>query len=956
VAFSFPPKGISFPRSYGLGTINQTIILSSMNILSFHRVGDAKGVILFSSIALLLFAGLTAGHVQAATWSGGGVNGNWSTAANWDTVPTGAVTLVFAGTTNLITSNDIAGITANGLTFNAGAGAFTLGGPQGVILGGNIADNSTNPQTISLGLTLNANRTVDMVAGGSINISGTIAQSGTGRALTKTGSGTLTLSGSTNSYGGATTVSGGSLALDYSANDNTKLADAAALNLGFGANVNLVGGTHTEIVSATTLNLAAASTITRASGTAVLRMNAITRNAGSAIDFGAAGIADTDTSNNAGGIIGGHATVAGANWAVSAAAAADTPITALAVYNANSFNGTDNTDITSDQAPGTFTINSLRYNTAAPTTLTLTGTNTISSGGILVTSTVGSNATTISGGTLQGASGADLIIHQYNTASPLTISSAIVDNGMATGLTKVGPGALTLTGNNTYTGTTTVQGGILNFEAGTINAPTAQLLVNQGTMNFGTATSAPSITLNNAPATTAGEYITIGNVAGGSATFNMVNGTLNIIDTSTTTTRRFALANGLYSTATWNQTGGAVTFSGAGFTAGGTPGFFGANQTGSTTAFNISGGTFNVGDMPVMVATRGVGSLNISGTGVFISTGMGTTAGNAVLGLTINDDRQPAGALASVATLNLDAGGRLEASAIRMTANRGGQVVTSIVNLNGGTLRARATNPNFWIHGGGTDIATVNVKVGGALIDSNGFDIGINVPLLHDAALGATPDGGLTKTGNGKLTLSAVNTYTGATTVNAGALLVTGSLDAASAVTVNAGGTLGGSGTIGGAVTINTSGTLAPGTSPGILSAGNTTFAGGTLSLEINSSTVSTGYDQLNVTGTVSLTSNSPLNLTLGYDPVDGMDTFTIINNDGGDAVNTGSGLFTFFGSPLAEGAQFTAGSQLFQISYAGGDGNDVVVSAIAIPEPGTVVALLGGLGALASRRRRRAC
>jgi fibronectin-binding autotransporter adhesin len=924
-----------------------------MSITSFRSARGAKGIGLSSSIALLLAAGLTTAHVEAATWIGGGADGNWSTAANWDTVPAGAVALVFGGTTNLITSNNIAGITANSLTFNAGAGAFTLGGPQGVILGGNVADNSTSPQTISLVLTLNGNRTVDMVAGGSINISGTIAQSGTGRTLTKSGSGILTLSGSTNSYGGATTVSGGSLALDYSTNDNTKLADAAALFLGFGTNVNLIGGSHAEVVSGTTLNLAVASTVTRASGLAVLRMNAITRSAGSTIDFGAASIADTDTSNNAGGIIGGHATVAGANWAVSAAAAADTPITALAVYNTNSFNATDNTDITSDQAPGTFTVNSLRFNTAAPATLTLTGTNTITSGGVLVTSAVGINTTAISGGTLQGASGGELIIHQYNTASPLIISSAIVDNGAATGLTKVGPGTLTLTGNNTYTGSTIVQGGTLNFEAGTINAPAAQLLVNQGTMNFGTGTSAPSVTINNSPATTAGEYVTIGNVSGGSATFNMVNGTLNIID-SGTTNRRVALANGLYSTATWNQTGGTVTVSGSGFTAGGSPGFFGANQTGSTTALNISGGTFNAGDMPVMVATRGVGSLNISGTGVFISTGMGAGPGTAVLGLTINDDRQPAGALASVATLNLDAGGTLEASAIRMTANRGGQVVTSIVNLNGGTLKARANNPSFWIVSAAatTDISTVNVKAGGALIDSNGFDIGITVPLLHDPALGGTPDGGLTKTGNGKLTLSAANTYTGVTTVNAGTLLVTGGLAAASAVTVNAGGTLGGSGSVGGSVLANTGGTLAPGTSPGILTVGNTTFAGGTLSLEINSATVGSGYDQLNVTGTVSLTSNSPLTLALGYDPVDGVDTFTIINNDGVDAVNTASGLFTFSGSPLAEGAQFIAGSQSFQISYVGGTGNDVVVS--AVPEPGTAATLLGVLGMLALRRKRR--
>ena len=56
---------------------------------------------------------------------------------------------------------------------------------------------------------------------------------------------------------------------------------------------------------------------------------------------------------------------------------------------------------------------------------------------------------------------------------------------------------------------------------------------------------------------------------------------------------------------------------------------------------------------------------------------------------------------------------------------------------------------------------------------------------------------GITKTGAGTLTLSNTNTYTGATTVNAGTLLVNGS-QSGSAVTVNSGAILGGTnGTVG---------------------------------------------------------------------------------------------------------------------------------------------------------------
>src|SRR4051794_24583863 len=66
------------------------------------------------------------------TWTGGGANGSWSLPANW--IPTAAVAndaLFFAGTTNLSTFNDLnAGDTYAGITFNAGAGAFTLAGNQ----------------------------------------------------------------------------------------------------------------------------------------------------------------------------------------------------------------------------------------------------------------------------------------------------------------------------------------------------------------------------------------------------------------------------------------------------------------------------------------------------------------------------------------------------------------------------------------------------------------------------------------------------------------------------------------------------------------------------------------------------------------------------------------------------------------------------------------------------------
>lgn len=110
----------------------------------------------------------------------------------------------------------------------------------------------------------------------------------------------------------------------------------------------------------------------------------------------------------------------------------------------------------------------------------------------------------------------------------------------------------------------------------------------------------------------------------------------------------------------------------------------------------------------------------------------------------------------SAGTVNLD-GGILSAGKV---FTQGG---SSTLNFNGGTLRALGgtSTPNFI-----TGLTSANVKEGGAKFDSNGFNITIAQPLLHAGA--AAYDGGLSKSGAGKLTLTGVNTYTGNTTISGG--------------------------------------------------------------------------------------------------------------------------------------------------------------------------------------------
>jgi autotransporter-associated beta strand protein len=175
--------------------------------------------------------------------------------------------------------------------------------------------------------------------------------------------------------------------------------------------------------------------------------------------------------------------------------------------------------------------------------------------------------------------------------------------------------------------------------------------------------------------------------------------------------------------------------------------------------------------------------------------------------------------------------------------------------------------------------------------------------------------GAITKSGTGTLTLSANNTYTGTTTLTAGTLLVNGSQSSSSVNMV--GGLLGGSGRVG-AITAS-GGSIRPGASlPGILNSGNLSLNPSTFFVvDLNGTLAGSGYRQLNVSGTINL-GGSSLDASANFQSTVG-DIFTIINNDGNEAV-----VGTFAG--LAEGATVVLGGMPFTISYLGGTGNDVVL------------------------------
>jgi hypothetical protein len=100
-----------------------------------------------------------------------------------------------------------------------------------------------------------------------------------------------------------------------------------------------------------------------------------------------------------------------------------------------------------------------------------------------------------------------------------------------------------------------------------------------------------------------------------------------------------------------------------------------------------------------------------------------------------------------------------------------------------------------------------------------------------------------------------------------------------------------------------------------------------------------TKYGQLITTGDVTLT-NPTLQLDFTFTSATG-DAFTIIQNGGGSVTGTFAGL--------PEGATLVANGRTYQITYVGGDGNDVVVTDITVGGPTPTPTVTPGVTATAT-------
>jgi len=509
-------------------------------------------------------------------------------------------------------------------------------------------------------------------------------------------------------------------------------------------------------------------------------------------------------------------------------------------------------------------------------------------GGIWMTTGVGQNLTisatagtlTLQGNTINGTAGLGILLDNTSAFS-LTIS-APVQIGAAQSWMNSSGNLFTLSG------TLNLNGNVLTID-GTGNTTISGVVSNAGAF---TKAGTGTLTLSN----TANSY---------TGQLTVQAGILKI-DTINNASANGELGNSALSVILGTTGGGTGTLEYTGPSASSTKNF--TMASGGTGAFQIdSSGT----SLTLSRVIDGSGSLLKNGPGRLVLTGTNTYSG---------------GTMVTAGTLQLGASGTFGSTSGALTVDAG------TVDLNGqdATVGALSGIGGTILNNSSGSSTTLTVGQGNA----NGSYAGVIAD--HNSGTGTLA---LTKMGTGTETLTGVNTYTGATTINGGALFVNGSTAFGSAISVNnSGTTLGGSGTIGGSVKLALGTNLSSGASGvgsiGILQTGSVTLSlGSNFNVDINGTTAGVSYDQLKVTGSVSITGSNLViiagpNLSIGQ-------TFYIVLNDGTDAI---TGTF-------AQGSTVMASNNLdlFSINYfANGDGgsvgNDIALTVIGLPEPSTLV------------------
>ena len=362
----------------------------------------------------------------------------------------------------------------------------------------------------------------------------------------------------------------------------------------------------------------------------------------------------------------------------------------------------------------------------------------------------------------------------------------------------------------------------------------------------------------------------------------------------------------------------------------------------ATSGASGTAGTVNVNGGSLTVQAITVAANNIKQTGT-LNINSGTVTTTAIAGITSKSGTN----IGSPTVVNLN-GGTLNTNWI--TATNHGNVV---MDFNGGTLQSH--------NGGGIGAANsaytlptnLNVQAGGAVIDSNANTYWIQTPLLHDATLGSTPDGGLTVTDSkatgsqtsSSVTLQGVNTYTGATVVQSGGdLVLAGAATAANSV-VLAAATIADSS----AVTVNSGGVLTMANNASATQVNALNISGGTLTFELNSS--QTPSLSIGSAANVSGVNNINIYALAGTSSFT-YGTYNLITDSSG---GLSGGTFQFTGGGQTAIAGPLSGGKTYLLTLGSSDTAETLTIS-AVPEP-TALGLfaMGGMALVLLGRKRKA-
>ena len=557
-------------------------------------------------------------------------------------------------------------------------------------------------------------------------------------------------------------------------------------------------------------------------------------------------------------------------------------------------------------ANGTISIGSLTTGGA----LTYTGTGETSDRVINLAGTTGGATINQSGtGSLKLTSaltatgaGAKTLTIQGSTAGTGEFNGAIGDSGGgATSVTKSGSDTWTLSGANTYSGVTTISGGILSVSSlnsvsggsasSSLGAP---VTAGNGTIGIGSTTTAGTLVYTGV-GETSDRVINLAGTTGGATIENDGTGPVTF-SSSFTATGAGAKTLTLQGTSTGANTISGVIVNSSSATAltkaqAGTWVLSGANTyTGGTT---VSGGTLSVNS----IADSGTSALSTSG-GLTLSggklqytgTGAATTTRTVTLSGSSSTIDLPNGDLAISGQVK--SGTFTKTSAGTLTLSGSSDDVALGINVNGGTVILNKASAAT-VHGIGANSAvnnggTLQLSGSGGLELSNNVALTVNSGGIFDVNSQNATFTSLALSGNGSGSGALINSSTTATSA----------LTCSAATAFN----LAADSTIGGPGSITLSGKMAGShaltyAGSGVLKllgtnayTGNTTISSGTLTLGANASINSTPAISIAAGATLDVSAISSFILSASTTlNAAGAATAATINGASGGTVSLGS-------------------------------------------------------------------